>query len=71
MYKYKNEHNHQQTDNWLWDTIPNNMCIQHYLKEGLIAIRGDEFVCVTKKHIPMVKLRRFCVQHKRVGEGEC
>ena len=25
MYKYKNEHNHQQADDWLWDTIPNNL----------------------------------------------
>ena len=25
MYKYKNEHNRQQTDDWLWDTIPNNL----------------------------------------------
>ena len=23
MYKYKNEHNCQQADDWLWDTIPN------------------------------------------------
>ena len=23
MYKYKNEHNRQQADDWLWDTIPN------------------------------------------------
>ena len=23
MYKYKNEHNHQHADDWLWDTIPN------------------------------------------------
>ena len=23
MYIYKNEHNHQQADDWLWDTIPN------------------------------------------------
>ena len=25
MYKYKNEHNRQQADDWLWDTIPNNL----------------------------------------------
>ena len=25
MYIYKNEHNRQQTDDWLWDTIPNNV----------------------------------------------
>ena len=25
MYKYKNKHNHQQADDWLWDTIPNTM----------------------------------------------
>ena len=25
MYIYKNEHNHQQGDDWLWDTIPNNL----------------------------------------------
>ena len=24
MYIYKNEHNRQQADDWLWDTIPNN-----------------------------------------------
>ena len=23
MYIYKNEHNRQQADDWLWDTIPN------------------------------------------------
>ena len=23
MYIYKNEYNHQQADDWLWDTIPN------------------------------------------------
>ena len=27
MYKYKNEHNHQQTDDWVWDTIPNNLSL--------------------------------------------
>ena len=25
MYIYKNEHNRQQADDWLWDTIPNNL----------------------------------------------
>ena len=25
MYKDKNEHNRQQADDWLWDTIPNNL----------------------------------------------
>ena len=25
MYIYKNEYNHQQTDDWLWDTIPNSI----------------------------------------------
>ena len=25
MYKYKNEHNRQQADDWLWDTIPNKI----------------------------------------------
>ena len=24
MYIYKNEHNRQQADDWLWDTIPNS-----------------------------------------------
>ena len=28
MYKYKNEHNRQQADDWLWDTIPNNRLVQ-------------------------------------------
>ena len=23
MYKYNKEHNRQQADDWLWDTIPN------------------------------------------------
>ena len=27
MYIYKNEHNHQQTDDWLWDTILNNLSL--------------------------------------------
>ena len=27
MHKYKNEHNCQQTDDWLWDTIPNNLSL--------------------------------------------
>ena len=27
MYIYKNEHNRQQADDWLWDTIPNRQVI--------------------------------------------
>ena len=27
MYIYKNEHNHQQADDWLWDTIPNSFIV--------------------------------------------
>ena len=27
MYIYKNEHNHQQADDWLWDTISNNLLL--------------------------------------------
>ena len=25
MYIYKSEHNRQQADDWVWDTIPNNL----------------------------------------------
>ena len=33
MYIYKNEHNRQQADDWLWDTIPNTHIIVKYLNK--------------------------------------
>ena len=44
MYKYKNEHNRQQTDDWLWDTIPNNGVSQ---EEPDIAVGGSIRECLT------------------------
>ena len=37
MYKYKNEHNRQQTDDWFWDTIPNNFSMLKLLHARKIA----------------------------------
>ena len=52
MYIYKNEHNRQQTDDWLWDTISNsyNFNFQDRMTDmrsqsipkGLIAPIDDE-----------------------------
>ena len=43
MYKYKNEHNRQQADDWLWDTILNNFLL------GLKPI-----VAVSNTHLRLV-----------------
>ena len=37
MYIYKNEHNRQQIDDWLWDTIPNTYLV-HLANEWLSPI---------------------------------
>ena len=39
MYKYKNEHNRQEADDWLWDTIPNK-----YLSSEFVTYLGENWI---------------------------
>ena len=42
MYKYKNEHNRQQTDDWLWDTIPNiDLIATNHFSESISDIASS------------------------------
>ena len=39
MYIYKNEHNRQQADDWLWDTIPNTRDVSIMIQRSMALIR--------------------------------